>query len=150
MQEMQLRSLGRQDPLEKETATRSSILAWAMPWTEEPTVRGVAEGQTRLSKLSLHQHQSTHAQQGKHYTCSEENRGLVMAGLNAVLFRMVRVMWWLPSRDRKEVRERVPQIWRKERYRRKKQPVQKSWGGYTLDVFNKHERLLWRLVQQGG
>ena len=42
------------------------------------------------------------------------------------------------------------EIWRKERYRRKKQPVQKSWGGYTLDVFNKHERLLWRLVRQGG
>ena len=109
MQEMQLWSLGREDPLEKQTATRSRILAWAVPWTEEPTVWGVAEGQTRLSKLSLHQHLSTHVQQGKHYTCSEENRGLAMAGVNAVLFRMVRVMWWLPSRDLKGVRERVPQ-----------------------------------------
>ena len=29
-------SLGREDPLEKEMATRSSILAWRIPWTEEP------------------------------------------------------------------------------------------------------------------
>ena len=28
--------LGREDPLEKETATHSSILAWEIPWTEEP------------------------------------------------------------------------------------------------------------------
>ena len=36
MQEMQVRSLGRADPLEKETATHPSILAWEIPWTEEP------------------------------------------------------------------------------------------------------------------
>ena len=30
-----VRSLGREDPLEKEMATHSSILAWRMPWTEE-------------------------------------------------------------------------------------------------------------------
>ena len=36
MQEMQVRSLGQEDPLEKEMATHSSILAWEMPWTEEP------------------------------------------------------------------------------------------------------------------
>ena len=36
MQEMQVRSLGREDPLEKEVATYSSILAWEIPWTEEP------------------------------------------------------------------------------------------------------------------
>ena len=35
MQEMQVQSLGREDPLEKETATHSSILAWRIPWTEE-------------------------------------------------------------------------------------------------------------------
>ena len=34
--EMQVRSLGREDPLEKELAAHSSILAWRMPWTEEP------------------------------------------------------------------------------------------------------------------
>ena len=35
-QEMQVRSLGREDALEKEMAAHSSILAWKIPWTEEP------------------------------------------------------------------------------------------------------------------
>ena len=36
MQETWVRSLGREDPLEKGMATHSSILAWRIPWTEEP------------------------------------------------------------------------------------------------------------------
>ena len=36
MQETQVGSLGQEDPLEKEMATHSSILAWESPWTEEP------------------------------------------------------------------------------------------------------------------
>ena len=36
VQEMQARSLGQEDPLEKEMATHSSTLAWKIPWTEEP------------------------------------------------------------------------------------------------------------------
>ena len=36
MQETLLRSLGWEDPLEKGMATHSSILAWRIPWTEEP------------------------------------------------------------------------------------------------------------------
>ena len=35
-QETQVRSLGREDPLEEGTATHSNILAWRIPWTEEP------------------------------------------------------------------------------------------------------------------
>ena len=35
MQETQVRSLGQEDPLEKEMATHSSTLAWKIPWTEE-------------------------------------------------------------------------------------------------------------------
>ena len=35
-QEMQVQSLGRDDPLEKELATHSGILAWRIPWTQEP------------------------------------------------------------------------------------------------------------------
>ena len=35
MQETQVRSLGWEDPLEKEIATHSSILSWRIPWTEE-------------------------------------------------------------------------------------------------------------------
>ena len=33
---MQVKPLGQEDPLEKEIATHSSILAWEIPWTEEP------------------------------------------------------------------------------------------------------------------
>ena len=36
MQEMRVRSLDREDALEKEMATHSSIFAWEIPWTEEP------------------------------------------------------------------------------------------------------------------
>ena len=36
MSQMQVGSLGQEDPLEKEMATHSNILAWEMPWTEEP------------------------------------------------------------------------------------------------------------------
>ena len=36
MGEIRVRSLGQEDPLEKEIATHSSILAWEIPWTEEP------------------------------------------------------------------------------------------------------------------
>ena len=46
VQDTQVRSLGWEDPLEKEMATYPSILAWEIPWTEEPgraTVHGVAK-----------------------------------------------------------------------------------------------------------
>ena len=50
MQEIQLQSLGWEDPLEKELATHSSILAWEIPWTEEPgsllVVHAVAKSRT--------------------------------------------------------------------------------------------------------
>ena len=36
MKETQVQSLGQEDFLEKEMATHSSILAWKIPWTEEP------------------------------------------------------------------------------------------------------------------
>jgi len=44
MFETQVRSLGWEDPLEKGRATHSSILAWRVPWIEEPGgVHGVAQ-----------------------------------------------------------------------------------------------------------
>ena len=46
MRETWVQSLGWEDLLEKEKATHSSILAWKIPWTEEPgraTVRGVTK-----------------------------------------------------------------------------------------------------------
>ena len=48
-QETRLQSLGLEDPLEKGIATHFSILAWRIPWTEEPggaTVYGVAKSWT--------------------------------------------------------------------------------------------------------
>ena len=36
MQDIQVRFLGEEDPLKKEMATHSSILAWRIPWTEDP------------------------------------------------------------------------------------------------------------------
>ena len=44
MQETRVLPLGLEEPLEKEMATHSSILAWKIPWTEEPG--GVAKSQT--------------------------------------------------------------------------------------------------------
>ena len=49
MQETQVQSLGKEDPLEKGTATHSSIPAWRIPWTEEPGgFYGVAKSRTQL------------------------------------------------------------------------------------------------------
>ena len=45
---MWVQSLGQEDPLEEGMATHSRILAWRIPWTMEPGVRGVAKSQTRL------------------------------------------------------------------------------------------------------
>ena len=52
MQETWVRSLGWEDPLEEEMATHSSILAWKIPWTEEPDglqSMGVAKSRTQLN-----------------------------------------------------------------------------------------------------
>ena len=49
MQETRVQSLGREDPLEKEMATHFNILAWRIPWTEEPggfRAHGIAKSQT--------------------------------------------------------------------------------------------------------
>ena len=51
-----VQSLGREDPLEKGMATHCSILAWRIPWIEEPgqaTVYGVAKSQTLTGRLTL-------------------------------------------------------------------------------------------------
>ena len=53
-EETWVRSLGREDPLEEGMAAHSSILAWEMPWTEEPgRLRSVAsQSWTRMKRLS--------------------------------------------------------------------------------------------------
>ena len=56
MQETWVQSLGQEDPLEKGMANPSSILAWRIPWTEEPGgySNGVAESQTLLGYYHFH------------------------------------------------------------------------------------------------
>ena len=50
-------SLGREDPLEEGMAMHSSVLAWRIPWTEEPgglqSMGSVTQSQTRLKQLSM-------------------------------------------------------------------------------------------------
>ena len=43
MKEKPVQSLGQEDPLKKEMANHSTILAWEIPWTEETGVHGVAK-----------------------------------------------------------------------------------------------------------
>ena len=52
MQEMQVQSLGWEDPLEEGMATHSSILAWRIPWTEEPGMLQSMGSQKSLTRLS--------------------------------------------------------------------------------------------------
>ena len=52
MQETQIRSLGQEDPLEKEMATHTSMLAWEIPWTEEPGRLQTLELQKSQTQLS--------------------------------------------------------------------------------------------------
>ena len=59
-QETRLQSLDREDPLEKGMATHSSILAWRIPWTEEPgglySLQGCKESDT--TEVTRHAHSS--------------------------------------------------------------------------------------------
>ena len=53
-QEVSVRSVGREDSLEEEMATRSSILGWKIPWIEEPgRLDGVTKSKTGLSTHTL-------------------------------------------------------------------------------------------------
>ena len=54
MQEIQVQSLGQEDPLEKEMATHSSILAWEISWTEEVGGLQSTESQSRIRLSTQH------------------------------------------------------------------------------------------------
>ena len=54
MQETQVQYLGRENPLEKEMATHSSILAWKTPWTEEQRGPWGHKGLETSEQLSMH------------------------------------------------------------------------------------------------
>ena len=53
---MWVRSLGGEDPLKKEMATHSSILAWKIPWTEEPGELQSMGSQSRPDRATEHTH----------------------------------------------------------------------------------------------
>ena len=57
MQEARVQSLGQEDPLEKKMAAHSSILAWKIPWMEEPgrlhIVHGVTKGWKQLKDFNF-------------------------------------------------------------------------------------------------
>ena len=75
MQETPVRSLGQEDPLEEGMATHSSILAWRIPWTEEPGgLRYMGHKESDMTGVS------THAQ----YT-------IILANFYLQLFRRVTV-----------------------------------------------------------
>ena len=55
--EVRVQSLGGEDPLEKEMTTHSSVLAWRIPWTEEPggpQATGSQKSQARLNNNNTH------------------------------------------------------------------------------------------------
>ena len=55
-QETQVRSVGSEDPLEEGLATHSSILAWRIPWTEEPgRLQSIGSHRVRLSMHTCRQ-----------------------------------------------------------------------------------------------
>ena len=58
MQETQVRSLGREDPLEEEMMAHSNILAWEIPWTEDTgTLQAVGSREPDMTwRLSTHAH----------------------------------------------------------------------------------------------
>ena len=71
MQEMQVLFLGQEDPLEKEMETHSCIIAWEIPWTEEPC--GLQSmGLQRVGHTEhadTHTHTHTHEHTYQHYKC---------------------------------------------------------------------------------
>ena len=57
MQETQFQSLGQEDPLEKEMATLSCILAWGLPWTEEcGRLQSMGSQESDIAKRLNHHH----------------------------------------------------------------------------------------------
>ena len=57
MQEIRLQFLGWEDPLEEGTATRSSILAWKVSWTEEPgELQSVDSNESDTTEAAEHTH----------------------------------------------------------------------------------------------
>ena len=76
VQETLVRSLGWEDPLEKEIATHSSILAWEIPWTEEPG-RLQSMGSQRVKHNLVTKQGFPHSSVGKESTCNAGDLGSI-------------------------------------------------------------------------
>ena len=74
---MQVQSLGQEDPLEEGMATHSSLLAWRIPWTEEPgRLQPItAKSRTRMNQLG------THTQAGNPCTGATQVEGCLLLPL---------------------------------------------------------------------
>ena len=69
MQEIQVQSLGCENPLEKRMATHSSILAWRVPWTEESGEATVLGGTESDMTEHVHTHTHTHTHTPIFFNC---------------------------------------------------------------------------------
>ena len=95
MEETQVQSLGQKDPLEEDMAPHSSILAWGIPWTEEPGGLQSMGSQrvTRLKQLSTHAQQCVCSVTSKHVnTCTYVDTHLHVPVLSCGL-EMLTTLW---------------------------------------------------------
>ena len=75
MQGTWVQSLGQEDPLQEEIATHSSILAWEIPWTEEP------DGLLSMGLQSV-RHNCVTKQQHTFQKCDDSSRSLLLKEIN--------------------------------------------------------------------
>ena len=76
MQETQVQSLGWEDPLEKEMATHSSILAWRIPWTEQPGgLQSKGSQRVRPIEATEHANESWASKEPSNTTCLIYSKG---------------------------------------------------------------------------
>ena len=102
------RGLGQQDSLEEGMATHASILAWRIPWTEEPSrvVCRVAKSQTELKQLGMHSHKLNNIIRGIsiHRNGSQE---LTLGSINIMNMKLNSTIKEAGGGDTSEVRRNV-------------------------------------------
>ena len=86
MQEMQVQSLGQKDPLEEEMATHASILAWEIPWTEEPD--GLQSTRSQRIKYDLAKKQQQYILTTAKITLQEDRIWVYLTQYLAILEEM--------------------------------------------------------------
>ena len=106
MPKMQVQSLGLEDPLEKEMATYSSILAWEIPWTEEPVglpSMGVPKESDPILRLNDNSLNINYFPLSLQSCCNNNNRNITIPwkwtsldseGSHDVDGRLISTPWW--------------------------------------------------------